>query len=227
MGRADCLLKKRISKGIREPALFEPAFFKANCAFPWASVSFCGKQRLKMSPTTLAVSCVVSPPLFFPHSALQKFLSLSVLLAQHCGLLCWKLICAPQLILKTRQNNNQRLFLLTLQAAEVTQAETLAGHLRKLGFAPRCRVRDVFLGQPQCTSTPTWHRVARSDWPDLARPSGVLSDRGSYGGQAAGLTFLKSLFKNSSLFSHGAGCLYTFNEFLAVSWFKIFWFHCF
>lgn len=54
MGRADCFLKT-ISRDKREPTLLKPAFVKANCASPWASVSFCGKQRLTMSPTAIAM----------------------------------------------------------------------------------------------------------------------------------------------------------------------------
>lgn len=67
MGRADCLLKKKKNLCTREPALFKPAFFKANCAFPWASVSFCGKQRLTMSPTALAVWLCGESTLFLPR----------------------------------------------------------------------------------------------------------------------------------------------------------------
>lgn len=70
-----CRRKPRGGKGrlfiekdvcIREPALFKPAFFKASCAFPRASESFCGKQRLKMSPTTLAAWPCGEATVFLP-----------------------------------------------------------------------------------------------------------------------------------------------------------------
>ena len=87
-------------------------------AFSWASVSSQGKQGLKrMSPEVpfQAVSlrflcrfCTVGEP------AQSR-----VLLTQHCGSLCCQLTCAPQLILKTRENNKPLFFLLTLQTAEV------------------------------------------------------------------------------------------------------------